>query len=400
MQPRTASSLSLLAVTLSLLVTACQEDPGSPTSTEPAPALDASATTALTFSGMTAGVQTSCGVASDGLAYCWGKNLFAQLGDGTITDRTTPVAVSGGLHFRQLSAGLEATCGVTTDHLAYCWGGNERGEVGDGTTEERRAPAAVAGGHHFSQVETNGDHTCGMSYPDGRAWCWGLNNEGQLGNGTTASRSTPVAVSGGLTFSRIATGNQHTCGVTTSHKVYCWGLNTLGQLGDGTTAHGRLTPKLVTGGLAFAWVDAGGFHTCAITTAQRAYCWGTGRNGQRGDGSITLTVRTPRAVFGNHLFTKLSGGDLHTCGITTTNQAWCWGWNADGQVGDGTLIDSKTPHLVLGGFAFNQVSAGSTHTCARTTAGVGYCWGTSINGELGNGTVGGSILAKTPVAVK
>lgn len=209
-----------------------------------------------------------------------------------------------------------------------------------------------------------------------------------------------MAVKGGLTFSHITTGEHHTCGVTTSNKIYCWGLNNYGQLGDGTTVYRALTPRLVTGGLAFTWVDAGSNHTCAVTTDHRAFCWGAGNLGQRGDGGITLRVRSPRVVFGNHLFTKVSGGGVHTCGVTTTNQAWCWGENGDGRLGDGTTTRRLTPHLVAGSHAFNQVSAGTFHTCARTTAAVGYCWGASFHGELGNGTAGLGVQSATPVAVQ
>jgi alpha-tubulin suppressor-like RCC1 family protein len=158
------------------------------------------------------------------------------------------------------------------------------------------------------QVETNFEHTCGVSYPDGRAWCWGSNTDSELGNGTSdfVAHSTPIAVLGGLTFDRLSLGYYHTCGVTTSKKVYCWGLNKDGQLGDGTDVYRRTTPRLVTGGLAFSRVDAGAQYTCAVTTANKAYCWGYGKDGQRGDGGITERVRTPRAVFGNHLFVKVS----------------------------------------------------------------------------------------------
>jgi alpha-tubulin suppressor-like RCC1 family protein len=376
-------------------VIGCQQDAESPTGPEPGPSLDASATTALAFTGMNAGDEFSCGISTDSRAYCWGWNNFGQLGDGTTTDRLTPVAVAGGLRFRQLSTGSEATCGVTTDYRAYCWGINERGELGDGTTTDHSTPVAVVGGHKFSHIETQFVHTCAVSYPDGRAWCWGLNNEGQLGNGTRDffSHSTPIAVSGGLTFTRISTGASHTCGLTTSNKIYCWGLNNEGQLGDGTDTYRRLTPRLVTGGLAFAWVDAGGSSTCGVTTDHRAFCWGYGKEGQRGDGAVTERVSTPRAVLGGHLFTKVSAGGA--CGVTTSNQAWCWGANFAGMVGDGTTIRRLTPHLVAGGHAFNQVSTGS-HTCARTTAAVGYCWGQNFRGELGNGTTTGST---TPVAV-
>ena len=336
---------------------------------------------------------------SDSRAHCWGDNFSGQLGDGTTTDRLTPVAVSGELRFRQLSAGLGSTCGVTTDHVAYCWGDNGFGGLGNGTTTPSLKPVAVAGGHKFTQVANYFAHACGVSYPDGRAWCWGSNRDGQLGNGTRdlLAHSTPIAVKGGLTFNRITTGSSHTCGVTTSNKVYCWGLNSDGQLGDGTEVYRRQTPRLVASGLAFAWVDAAGRTTCAITTDRRAFCWGVGKRGQRGDGSITLRVRTPRAVLGNHLFAKVSVGGSHTCGVTTSNQAWCWGANTRGGLGDGSNTDRTTPRLVVGGLAFNQVNSGSLQTCARTTAGVGYCWGSNFFGELGIGT---TVDSWTPVAVK
>jgi alpha-tubulin suppressor-like RCC1 family protein len=399
MRPCTVSPLSLLAFTLMLLVPACREDAESPAGPEQSPALEAAAASILSFSGMEAGLEASCGLTSDSRAYCWGYNGQGQLGDGTTTDRSTPVAVVGGLHFRQLSAGFGASCGVTTDHRAYCWGDNRFGELGDGTTTSSPKPVAVGGAHTFSEVRTNFNRTCGLSYPDGRAYCWGFNDEGQLGNGTRDNlpHSTPIPVQGSLTFNRITTGDRHTCGVTTGHKVYCWGLNTYGQLGDGTDVWRRQTPHLVAGGLSFAWVDAGGTYTCAITTDHRAFCWGSGNRGQRGDGSVTARIRTPRAVFGNHLFTKVRAGALHACGVTTTNQAWCWGYNADGELGDGSFTDRLTPHLVAGGLALNQVSSGSFHTCARTTAGVGYCWGRNLNGQLGNGTTNEG--STTPVAV-
>lgn len=392
-----------------VLVAGCSQD-DSPTGPESPPALDALATTALTFSGMTAGSDYSCGIATDGRGFCWGWNAYGQLGNGTTIPGTgaqlTPVEVSGGLRFRQLSAAYTTTCGVTTDYRAYCWGMNERGQLGDGTTSQRLTPVPVVGGHKFSQVEILFEHTCGLSYPDNKAWCWGWNGDGQLGIGNNTGpltgefgpySATPVAVHGGLTFSRITTGNFHSCGVTTGNKIYCWGLNQLGQIGDGTTTFRRTSPRLVTGGLAFNWVNAGAVHTCAITTAHKAYCWGSGGSGERGDGSVTYKVPTPRAVLGGHLFTKLNAGVAHTCGVTTSNQTWCWGRNEAGQLGDGTTTNRPTPHLVAGGHAFNQVNGGGAHTCARTTAAVGYCWGRNFTGQLGDGTTNGSL---TPVAVQ
>jgi alpha-tubulin suppressor-like RCC1 family protein len=396
--------IPFLASTLMVLLLGCREDAESPTSPETAPAL-ATTTAALAFAGMTAGWDFSCGVTTDNHAYCWGRNDRGQLGDGSTTDRLRPVPVAGGLRFRQLSAGSLGTCGVTTDFRAYCWGLNQEGELGDGTTTQHLIPVAVAGGHKFSQVEINFGHTCGLSYPDNKAYCWGDNDEGELGVGTNtgpefglfgAFSSKPVAVLGGLTFRRVTAGYYHSCGVTTSNKIYCWGLNKDGQLGDGTEVYRRKTPQLVTGGLAFSFVDAGSNYTCGVTTGTRAYCWGYGKEGQRGDGGVTERVRAPRAVFGNHPFTRVSAAYRHTCAVTSSNQAWCWGINANGQLGDGTTSNHLTPHLVAGGLAFNQVSAGLLHTCGRTTSAVGYCWGWGFRGQLGNGSTS---VSTTPAPV-
>ena len=143
----------VIAMALSMALVGCEQDPESPTAPPivPTPALTADVVGAagLALSGVTAGRASSCGLTSDGRAYCWGDNAFGEIGDGTTTGRLTPVAVAGGLHFRQLTAGF-STCGVTTDRLAYCWGQNLNGVLGDGTTAQRLTPVAVGGGHRFS----------------------------------------------------------------------------------------------------------------------------------------------------------------------------------------------------------------------------------------------------------
>jgi alpha-tubulin suppressor-like RCC1 family protein len=378
---------SVLCAVLLVSLLGCGDEAKSPLAPTSELAL-ATTAAALAFAGMSAGQARSCGVTTDSRAYCWGWNQKGQLGDGTTTDRVRPTVVAGGLRFRQLSVGGFATCGITTDYLAYCWGDNGRGELGDGTTTQRLVPVRVVGGHKFSQISTNSTFTCAVGYPDGKGYCWGYNGEGQLGIGSNdvSLHSRPLAVAGGLTFQRLTTGTSHTCGVSTNNRVYCWGSNDKGQLGDGTEIRRRTTPRLVTGMLKFAWVDAGDRTTCGVTTDSRAYCWGYGKNGQRGDGSVTEQVRSPRAVFGNHLFLRVVQSGSHACGVTPSSQAWCWGRNYNGQLGDGTTTARLTPHLVAGGLAFGQVDVGGAHTCGRTTAGVAYCWGENSDGELGDGT--------------
>jgi alpha-tubulin suppressor-like RCC1 family protein len=274
---------------------------------------------------------------------------------------------------------------VTTDYRAYCWGANERGELGDGTTTQRLTPVPVGGGLRFRQVETNLVHTCGVTYPDNRAYCWGSNSEGELGNGPREDRLTPVAVAGGLTFRQVSAGYYHTCGVTTDNRVFCWGNNRYGQIGDSSTVYRRPRPSRVAGGRQFRQVDAGAEYNCAVTTDYRAFCWGNGRYGQIGNGKTYLSF-WPRAVVGGLSFERVTAAWEHTCGETTGNRAYCWGTNYNGQLGDGTTTQRLTPVAVAGGLSFSQLSAGISHTCGRTPAAVAYCWGRNFDGQLGNGS--------------
>jgi alpha-tubulin suppressor-like RCC1 family protein len=172
----------------------CREGAESPTAPEPAPALDITAAHTLSFRQVSTGSGHTCGGTTNNWAYCWGFNLFGQLGDGTTTILSvTPVAVAGGLQFRQVSAGNDYTCGVTTDSLAYCWGINRIGELGDGTTTDRLTPVPVAGGLQFRQVDEGSHYSCAVTTGD-QAFCWGQNSLGELGDSTTTNRLTPVAV--------------------------------------------------------------------------------------------------------------------------------------------------------------------------------------------------------------
>jgi alpha-tubulin suppressor-like RCC1 family protein len=365
----------------------------------------ATAATALTFYQVSAGYEHSCGVTSDQRAYCWGRNSEGELGDGTTQGRLTPVAVAGSLRFRQISAGFFSTCGVTTDNRAYCWGSNPVGELGDGTTTERVRPAAVAGGRQFKQVQTAFEHACAVTTTGGRIYCWGRNNQGQLGTGSRTGpqtgtygsySSTPVRVASTLTFRQVATGQYHTCAVTTTDRAFCWGFNRDGELGDSSSQWRRLKPTRVAGNHAFRQIDTERAHTCAVTTDNRAYCWGSGTLGQLGTGQLG-EWNYPRAVSGGRLFRRITAGEFHTCAESSADRTWCWGANGTGQLGDGTDLNRLTPVQVVGGHLFVQVSAGGFHTCARTEAGVAYCWGRGFAGQLGGGVAANS-LTPAPVA--
>jgi len=193
----------------------------------------------LVFRRVFAGGGHTCALTPEGAAYCWGNNRSGQLGTGTHDTTVTPVPVSGSRTWSQLSTGLIHTCGVSAGK-AYCWGSNSAGGLGDGTQTERTVPTPVAGGLTFKGVSASFEFSCGITSTN-RAYCWGYNSVGQLGDGTFGYRNfrvLPTKVLGGLSFSAVggmeSTG--HTCAVTPDNRAYCWGDNSRGQLGNGTLA--------------------------------------------------------------------------------------------------------------------------------------------------------------------
>jgi len=250
----------------------------------------------LRFSLVTTGTfGHTCGLTAVGAAYCWGSNYFGQLGNGSNTNSATPVVVSGGLRFITLASGTDHTCGLTRAGAAYCWGEGSWGQLGNGSTTNRNGPVPVSGGLTFSVLVAGGYGTCALT-DIGAAYCWGENLAGQLGNGSTtgpdlcngrACGATPVQVSGGVTFAALARGGgYHRCGLTFFGVTYCWGRNSNGQLGDSSTTN-RVAPAPVSGGLSFSVIATGDDFTCGLTNAGAAYCWGYNRFGELGNGSAS-----------------------------------------------------------------------------------------------------------------
>jgi alpha-tubulin suppressor-like RCC1 family protein len=333
----------------------------------------------------------TCALTSAGGVKCWGSNLYGQLGSDTQdTNHLTPVDVSGlSSGAIAIAVGEHFTCAVTSAGGAKCWGNNKFGQVGDGTTANRPTPVDVSGlSSGVAAIDTGLEHTCALTSTGG-VKCWGNNDFGQLGDGASGLSPTPTNVLG-LTNqgAAIAAGSFHTCALTSAGGVKCWGDNFFGQLGDGTTTDRRLTPVNVSGlSSGVMTIAAGHGHTCALTSAGGVKCWGWNGSGQLGDGTRTAH-RTPVDVSGlTSGVIAIATGWNHTCALTSTGGVKCWGDNYSGQLGDGTNTDRLTPVDVSGlTSGVTAITAGNRHTCAVTSAGSVKCWGDNHSGQLGDGT--------------
>jgi alpha-tubulin suppressor-like RCC1 family protein len=348
------------------------------------------ATNTIRWVQISADTGYSCGVWDSGDAFCWGGSNHGEMGAGSAIDTShTPVRVAFGGRFESVVTAWGHTCGLASDSTVYCWGLNNRGQLGDGSVEgERSRPGPVPSGFAFESLVAGGLNVCADSV-GGSVYCWGANQWGQVGDGTNLNtRPLPTRVSGSLSFTEVSFGVVHTCGLTSDSLAYCWGNNDEGQLGDGTTTN-RTAPDLDVGVASLVSVVAGNRYSCAIADGGLAYCWGRNSVGQLGDGTLDNRLM-PDTVNGGHRFSSLSAGSglsAHTCGVTLAGAVYCWGSNSHGQLGDGSTTDRIEPVLVnTSSMQVMLVSAGMRHTCAVTVDGSAYCWGQNSDGRLGDGT--------------
>jgi alpha-tubulin suppressor-like RCC1 family protein len=339
----------------------------------------------------------ACAVLKSGAAACWGDNSVGELGDGTLSASSVPVAVSGVTGATMISAAVTSatndstggdvhTCAVVQGGSVSCWGGNVYGQLGNGTTATAPLPTPVTGLTGATTVSAGTFHTCAV-LADGSAQCWGHNSDGELGNGSTVDSSVPVAVRGLTGATMIAAGNSrpdgYTCALVAGGAVECWGYGP--RLGNGSTVNSAV-PVMVPGLAGAISISAHNDHTCVALADGTVKCWGYNGNGELGDGS-TIDSLTPVSAAGITGVTAVSAGAGGSCVLTTAGAVQCWGLGKAGGL---------APVTVTGVGSATAVSAGAGAACALVANGGVECWGDDTVGELGDGT---TTTSGSPVAV-
>jgi alpha-tubulin suppressor-like RCC1 family protein len=425
---------------------------------------------------LSAGARHTCALKGNGSVACWGSNSSGQLGDGSINDKaaattvvglTDAVAISAG---QDLPIGVAHTCALKANGSVVCWGGNTYGQLGDGTRTDRTTTVAVTGLSGVVALSAGSNHTCALK-ANGSAACWGLNTTGQLG--TNPNADIPIANSFlntkiNPTASQVisltnavalSAGSYHTCALKANGSATCWGNNSTGELGDGTTAistisatvkgitdavaisaggigfnakgsisyrgrtcalkangavacwgaivnGGRIraqsqaTPTIVAGLTETTALITGAYHTCALKKDGSLACWGNNDSGQLGNGNVGGGI--PTGLVNSTSLNALAGGNIqlslggeHSCAVNGGSVS-CWGSNTFGQLGDGTTANSTTSRVVSSLVNAATITAGTSHTCALKSDTTVVCWGKNTNGQLGNGA---TTLSTTPSPV-
>ena len=335
-------------------------------------------------------------VKGDGSVWAWGYNGYGELGNGTTTNQSTPVQVSqptGFANLKAVAAGSYFSIALKSDGTLWAWGHNDFGELGNGTTTDNSVPVAssactalpagpTTASRWSARLTAYWTHSLAIK-PDGSVWGWGLNEYGELGDGTTITHFSPVQ-SVITNATQISTGRYHTLAVRSDRTVWAWGYNGYGNLGDGTTSN-RVTPVQVQSLTGAIGAAAGQYHSVAVRSDGTVWGWGYNGNGQLGDGTTTERTTPVQAILLSGVIQVSAGAD-HTLALKSDGTVWAWGYNGYGQLGDGTTTSRTSAVQVLGLNNVISIAAGTDYSLALRIDGTVWGWGANSYGVLGEGS--------------
>lgn len=337
-------------------------------------------------------------LASNGTIWTWGINGAGQLGDQSVTTRSSPISVVGNHSFIAVAGGSQHSKAIKADGTAWSWGLGTT--IGDNqTAANRSSPVSVVGNHSFIAIECGSSFTLALK-ADGTAWAWGVNTNGNLGDNSTSSRSSPTSVAGGHSFVAISCGgylsNFTSYALKADGTAWAWGANTSGRLGD-NTATSRSVPTSVVGNHSFIAIVGGGFHAVALKADGTVWCWGEATFGKLGDNQITAHRSSPVSVVGNHSFVQISAAAWITSARKENGEFWAWGDKDFGKIGDNqTSADRSSPVTAVGNHSFIYTTNGAEQSFGIKSNGSLWTWGLGTNGQMGENN---NVSRSSPVSV-
>ena len=359
------------------------------------------------LTGMTAvaaGQYHSLALKNDGTVWAWGYNGNGELGDGTSTSRTSPVQVVSLTGVIAIAAGADHSMALKSDGTVWTWGYNAYGQLGNSTTTSSLTAVQVVGLSGVISIDAGPNHSLSLK-SDGTVWTWGYNGYGQLGDGSTTSRPNIVRATGLTSITAIAGGTYHSLAVKSDGTAWAWGYNAYGELGDASITQ-RLTPVQVSGLTGVTAIAGGAYYSQALKSDGSMWAWGYNNIGQLGTGNTTasiIPVASSACASGVYqgaglspLMGHLTASQNHTLAVKADATVWAWGENANGELGDGTIIDRPTPVQASGVAGANGISTGYYHSLAVLANGTVSSWGYNGYGQLGQGD---TLSRPTPLAV-
>ena len=334
-----------------------------------------------------AGSTHQCGIKNDGSLWCWGANRDGQVGIGSDEFmEETPTQVAGSQGWAQVRGGTRYSCAIKTDGTLWCWGNNQRGQLGTGsTTDQNRPVQESSNSSHWAKVSTSTSsftpYPCGIKESSG-LYCWGANSiTGHLGTGEPGDQHSPTRIDADA-WRDVELADLHACAIKEEGSLWCWGANVYGQLGTGMSGHADTPTREATLSSDWEQVAVGSKHSCGLKTDGSLWCWGDNSYGQLGTGDTDNRNQPIQESTGASDWAQVTVGGAHKCAIKEDGSLWCWGHNRDRQIGDGTQDDRHTPTEVGAEKGpWSQVDAlrGSvSYTCAVNTSNALYCWGSNL----------------------